>query len=81
MSSRLRIALRWLGAALLVVAAVRFGLGGFSSFHVEEHALPNGGYVIEHRFHINYLTLILGLSGAVAFLSGFISPRRGGSGP
>jgi hypothetical protein len=77
MPFRLRIAVRLLGAALLLFAAIRFGIDCFSSFHTEEHAIANGGYVIQHRFVIDHWTTLLAVSGIVAFALSFVLSRRG----
>jgi hypothetical protein len=72
MSSRLRILLPLLGAALLVFAAVRFGMVGVSSFQTEERQLQNGGVSIDHVLTFDCRAMILGSVGGVILLASFV---------
>ena len=72
MSSRPRIFLRLLGVALLVFAAVRFGIVCVSSFQTEERPLQNGGVSIDHILKIDRWAMIVGLVGAVILLASFV---------
>ena len=72
MSSRPRIALRLLGLALLVFAAVKFGIVCVSSFQTKERPLQHGGVSIDHVFAIDDLAMILCFVGALIFVASFV---------
>jgi len=76
MPLRLRIAVRLVGVALMVVAAIRFGIDCFSSFRTEEHATADGGYLIQHRFMVDYWTTLFAVFGLVVFAFSFVSSRK-----
>ena len=71
----LRITFRTAAAALFVVAAIRFALGGLS-LHTHEQATPNG-FSIDHVVEIgNIPLLLLFVSGVFLVLSFIIPPKR-----
>ena len=77
MNSRwLKIAVRFVGAILLVFAVGRLFIDIFSSFHTESAASPGGGGTIDTLFHVSFLTLILGIVGVLFLAFSFRTPRN-----
>ncbi len=78
MDSRwMKVTLRLIAAILLVLAAVRFAIEGFHSFHTKAYPLSDGGITIEHGFAINQVTIIMALGGVLLFAFSFLKLRRG----
>ena len=69
-----RHVLRVLGALLLVVAAVRFGMDVFGSVHATGFSAPDAGFVV--GFTTDYITLGIGVVGVLLFALGFRAPRN-----
>ena len=70
------LALRALGALMLIAAAVRFAMEFFSSVHASEFAPPAIGYSV--RFSTDYITLSLGALGVLLCVLSF-RPRKSGA--
>jgi membrane associated rhomboid family serine protease len=76
-TTRTRIALRVLAAALLIFAWVSFMLAVISSFRSGHQVSTNsGGYQIDHIVEIDHWTVLVGLVGGVLLILSFIRRRR-----
>lgn len=76
MPQKLRIIVRVAGLLLVVWAAIHFMVDVAGRLQTDEHATPEGGYVIQRRIEIHRTTFAVGLAGAVLFATSLIRIQK-----